>query len=383
MPAPPEHTPSGLRLATIGGIPVYIGSSWFLLAAIIVALIGPQIAASNPDLGAAAYAVALAHALGLLVAVLVHEASHAGVARLFGHTVHAVVADLWGGHTTYDPTKGRPGSAAAIAGVGPLSNGILGFVAFLLLPVVPAGIPSSLVGAFALVNGLLALFNLLPGLPLDGGQLVEALVWKITGTRHTGRVVAGWCGRVVAGLVVLWAVLPLLSGEGLDPFRVIWVLLIAAFLWRGASAAVQAGESLGVLARIDPDSVIRPAVAVHERSVVADVSRHDEHAWVPVVIDAGGRPTAMISGAALDSVPAAERAHTPVAAVMAPQPPEWVVALDGERSDQVRALVQAFQEHDLAVLAVTRGGRMVGVVSVHELGDALRRAQGQPGRARP
>ena len=93
---------SGLRLATIGGVPVYIGGSWPIIAVIIVVTFGPQIADGRPGLGAAAYLVALAYALLLLVSVLAHEAAHAVVATRSGYRVNRVVADLWGGHTAYE-----------------------------------------------------------------------------------------------------------------------------------------------------------------------------------------------------------------------------------------------------------------------------------------
>ncbi len=379
MAASPDR-PSGLRVASVGGVPVYVGSSWLILAVVVIALVGPGIAADRPDLGALAYGVGALYAVGLLVAVLVHEAAHAVVARGVGHRVHAVVADIWGGHTTYDPSRGTPGSAAAIAVVGPLSNLVLGLLAWGVHPFVPEGVPSGLLGAFAFVNVLLAAFNLLPGLPLDGGQLVEAAVWRLTGSRPRGRVVAGWCGRAVVVVVVVWALgLPLLSGARPDLFRVVWTVLICAFLWQGATAAIAAGQSLGVLARLDPARVIRPARAVSERAVLADVDPRAAHG-VPVVVDALGRPLALLSAAAMDGVPEELRDRTPVSAVMARQPSEWVVPLEGDPEEDLIALVRTFQDTRASHLAVTRGGVLAGVVSVHELGAALDEVQGRPPR---
>src|SRR5471032_2027670 len=97
-----RRSASGLRLATVGGVPVYIGRSWSFIVVIIVVTYGPQIADGRPDLGLGAYAVALAYAGLLLVSVLAHEAAHAVVATRSGYRVNRVVADLWGGHTAYD-----------------------------------------------------------------------------------------------------------------------------------------------------------------------------------------------------------------------------------------------------------------------------------------
>ena len=176
----PEPAP-GLRVATLGGVPVYIGKSWGILAVIIIALIGPQL---QDRLGATAYLVAAAYALLLLLAVMVHEAAHAIGARAFGFPVHRVVADLWGGHTALDVSRSTPGRSAVVAVVGPLANLLLSALGYAVAAMLPDGIAHGLANIFGFLNLMLALFNLLPGLPLDGGQLVEAAAWKLTGDRY-------------------------------------------------------------------------------------------------------------------------------------------------------------------------------------------------------
>lgn len=98
---------------------------------------------------------------------------------------------------------------------------------------------------------------------------------------------------------------------------------------------------------------------------------------MPVVVDGRGLPIALLSGAALDGVPAELRGRTPVSAVMARQAPDWVVALDGDPQDDLVTLVRAFQTSRLQLVAVTRQGRLAGVVSVRELGAALESADGR------
>ena len=103
------------------------------------------------------------------------------------------------------------------------------------------GIAHGLAEAFGWLNLILALFNLLPGLPLDGGQLVESLVWRLTGDRHRGRVVAGYCGIAVTLLVVFWFVgRPFLRGDQPNFAAFGWTLLICFFLWQGARSAITA-----------------------------------------------------------------------------------------------------------------------------------------------
>lgn len=168
--APPQRAP-GLRIATLAGIPVYIGRTWPIIAVVILVLYGPSLQASRPDLGSGAYLVAAAFALLLLVSVLAHEAAHALVARAFGYRVSRVVADLWGGHTAYESAGKTPGASALVAVVGPATNGVLAVIAWQLSHLVPGGgVAHILLGATAWTNGFVALFNVLPGCPWTAGS---------------------------------------------------------------------------------------------------------------------------------------------------------------------------------------------------------------------
>ncbi len=365
-----DDRPSGIRLAVVAGVPVYLGWSWLLMAGVIIMIFGPGFAQSRPDLGVLAYGVAGLYAVSLLVAVLTHEGAHAAMARMFGHRVHRVVADLWGGHTAFDPSRGTPGSAAAIAVVGPLANGVLALAAVLAHPFVPPGVPSALVGAFGVINGLLAAFNLLPGLPLDGGQIVEAGVWKVTGRRPLARVVAGWSGRVLTLVTVaLLLGIPLLQGQRPSSLSVIWVALVGMFLWRGASSAVEQGKALQALDTIRLDEVITPVPTLSDR---ASVSELGPTSVPPVVLDRAGIPVGIVMPGSTDAVPVEVRDRTPVSAVTTRQPPEWVVEIG---PDGLLDLVRAFQTRRLQVLAVTEGGRLRGVATVESMNRALSRAQ--------
>jgi Zn-dependent protease len=364
-----DHRPSGLRLATVGGVPVYVGGSWAIIAVVLVALIGPSTASRRPDLGVLAYGVGALFALLLLVAVLVHEAAHAMAARGFGLPVVRIVADLWGGHTAFESGRSTPGSAAVIAVVGPLANGALALAAWAALGATPDGIPQDLLGGFALLNGALAAFNLLPGLPLDGGALVESAVWRATGSRNRGMVVAGWAGRVVTVLVVVWFVLrPLAAGRGLDLFDIAWTLFIAFFLWAGASGAIRGGRTLEALSRIRLADVMRP-VATARPEQTMDQAAYGSHALV--LVDGSGSPVALVSGEDAVQVPAELWGRTPLSAVSRPQPRGW--AVEADPSGDIVPVVMALQEAATSIAAVTHGGRVVGVVLTGDVNRAMER----------
>jgi Zn-dependent protease len=366
----------GLRLATIGGVPVYIGRSWPIIAVIIVVTFGPQVASGRPGLGLGAYAVALAYAVLLLVSVLAHEAAHAVVATRSGYQVNRVVADLWGGHTAYDSSTARPGASALVAVAGPAANALLALVGWLAAPHITGDITSLLVGAMVLTNAFVAAFNLLPGLPLDGGFLVDALVWRITGRRESGLIAAGWCGRVVTVLVVLWFVgLPLLNGERPDLFNLVWAVFIGGFLWVGATNAIRSGHGSRLLAGIRIDSVWRRAASLpaHASAAQALVLRTSGQGGTAVVVEDGGRNAiGLVDDEALRAIPEQSRESVPVTSAMRQQPHGWVVEATPDQS--IATVVMIMQSLGIRAVPV-RGpdGRIGGIVLADDLEVALSR----------
>jgi Zn-dependent protease len=379
MPDAPETTsqPSpGLKVATLGGVPVYIGRTWPVIAIIIVATFGPQIGNGRPDLGIRAYLVAAAFSVLLLLSVLAHEAAHAVVATRFGYRVDRVVADLWGGHTAYDTAQSRPGPSAVVAVAGPAANGAIAVLGWLLAHQAPGGVPSLLLGAVVWTNGFVALFNLLPGLPLDGGFLVDALVWRVTGNRDLGLIAAGWCGRVVTLLVLAWALLlPFVRGYPPSLFTVVWAGVIGAFLWAGASNAIRTGRARTALSAITIGSVWRRASSLPAASSAAD-------AWAlrasglggtaVVVVAEDGSALGLVDDDALLGIPDEARSATPVMAAVRQQPAGWVV--DADPDAPVTSVVETMQTLQVGAVPVRpRSGRIEGIVLAGDLEAALSR----------
>ncbi len=365
----------GLRLATIGGVPVYIGRSWPIIGVIIVATYGPQVARSRPDLGFGAFAVALAYAVLLLVSVLAHEAAHAVVATRAGYRVNRVVADLWGGHTAYDSSTARPGASALVAIAGPAANALLALLGALVTPYIPDGIPSLLLRAMWFTNAFVAAFNLLPGLPLDGGFLVDSLVWRITGRRESGLIAAGWCGRVVTVVVVLAFVgWPLLNGQPPDLFNLVWAFFIGAFLWVGATNAIRAGRGSRLLAGIRIDSVWRRAASLpaHASAAQALALRTSGPGTAVVIEDDGRKAIGLLDDDALRTIPEQSLGGVLVTSVMRQQPDGWVVEATPDQS--IATVVNAMQGLGIGAVPV-RGpdGRISGIVFAPDLEAALSR----------
>ena len=371
----------GWHLATIGGVPVYIGKSWPFIALFIAATYGPGVVNSHPELGVGAYVVAVAFAVLLLLSVLAHEASHALVATRMGYRVNRVVADLWGGHTAYDSSSARPGASALVAIAGPAANALLAAVGWLAMSAVPLGITSLLVGAIVYANAFVAGFNMLPGLPLDGGFLVDSLVWRITGSRESGLIAAGWCGRAVTVLVVLWFVgWPLLNAQPPDLFNVLLGVFIGSFLWVGATNAIRGGRGSRLLAGIRIDSVWRPAAVLPARASAAQALalRGGGPGGTAVVVeDDGRRAIGLVDDEALGAIPEQSLGGVSVTAVMRLQPDGWVVEATPDQS--IAAVVVAMQHLGIGAVPVRgRDGRITGIVLSSDLEAALSRRPASP-----
>ncbi|MEO7070863.1 MAG: M50 family metallopeptidase [Nostocoides sp.] len=367
MSAQPQSPASGgFLVGQVGGAPVRIGYSWLVLAVVVVVAVAPNVKASRPDLGTGAYAVGLAVALVLLVAVLAHEFAHALVARAFGARVVAIVADLFGGHTSFDGRALGPGRSAAVAFAGPLTNGLLGGIFYLFTSTMDSGVPLYLLDKFALVNIYLAGFNLLPGLPLDGGQLVESAVWAGTGNRHKGTVVSAWCGRIVTILVVLWwVVLPIVRGQGLGPY-LLWGLLLASFLWRGASSALTRGQVLGRIDRVALSQLIVALPVIRETdSVELAAARAPGGA---IVLSAADQPIGLVLSDAVAQVPVDRRAGTTVGAILVRQPYTWVI---DATSEDALPVVQELAQRNIPIAVVRREGRLIGVIQAGDVERVL------------
>lgn len=360
----------GIFLGRLAGVPVYLAPSWFVIALVVVVVFAPQVQEAVGLLPPATFAVAAVYAVLLLVSVLVHEFAHALTARALGLPVQQVVADLWGGHTQFADEAPTPGRSALVAVVGPLANGLLAGMGAAVTPLVQGDVTRLLVLALVFSNAFVAVFNLAPGLPLDGGRVVESLVWAVSGRRWAGTLAAGWCGRVVAAAALVWGlVLPLLAGRRPSAFTVVWSLMIAVLLWQGAGSAVSLGRLRRAAARLDLAGFTEPARGYPVGT--DDWQRADlmltGHA---VAVDPGGRPVGLLrraDAAALQGAPQPPSPGTPLQSVMTALPTAVVRAgSDGDTVLRVLATTSA-----VAVVVVDEAGRVVGLAEAGPLVQAL------------
>jgi Zn-dependent protease len=230
----------GWQIARVWGIPVLIHPTWLIILLISTVAFARdyQPAASGGDL--MIWGLAFLTALLLFVSVLLHELGHSLVALSQGVKVISIKLFLLGGVASVDRECATPKGAALVAAAGPAVSLVLAGL-FLALRV-PAGQLAPGLGQMVLQLGLLnltlALFNLLPGLPLDGGLLLKALVWQISGSQRRGIQVANGCGRFLSFMALglgTWMLLKGVGGPGL------WLLVLG---WFGLGAASRQSQLL-------------------------------------------------------------------------------------------------------------------------------------------
>lgn len=366
--------PGTFRLGSIAGSEVRITSSWFLIAALIAVVMAPRVDQVQPDLGAWKYLVGFTFAVVLYFSVLLHEASHAVMARRYGFAVDAITLHFLGGMTAIRGETRTPRQEFMIAVVGPLTSIGVGAAAVGLWFVTPEGLLRMAVEGLAGANLLIGALNLVPGLPLDGGRVLKAFVWRVTGRMHTGTMAAGWGGRVVAVAVLSW---PLwqeyVLGVPADVLDVILVLVVAAFLWSGASAAMASARVRRKLPAIVARDLARRALAVPSDLPLAEAVRRarEAEAGSIVTVTTGGNPEGVVNEEAMLATPEDRRPWVPVSTVARTleEGLRLPVAITGEE------LVRAINANPAGeYLLVDEDGSIYGVLATADVDRAFRDA---------
>ena len=270
----PQRPPGTFKVGTIAGSDVLVTSSWFLIAALIAWVVAPRVDQVAPGLGGLKYVAGFAFAVILYLSVLLHEASHAYMARHYGYQVSSITLHFLGGATAIEGEARTPRQELMIAVVGPLTSIGVGLAALALWFVTPDGLLLMAVEGLAGANLIVGVLNLVPGLPLDGGRVLKSIVWGATGDMLKGTVVAAWTGRMTAVAALAWPLLqePLL-GTTPDVFDVLLAGMVALFLWTAASSALQSARARSSLPALVARRLARRALAVPDDLPLAEAVR--------------------------------------------------------------------------------------------------------------
>ena len=220
-------------------------------------------------------------------------------------------------------------------------------------------------------NLFVGVYNLLPGLPLDGGSMLAAVVWKISGRELTGSIVASWAGRVVALLTALLPfLLAWLSGTAPDTFFMVWAAVIAVFLWTGSTQSLRAAKVRARLPALTVRGLVRSALPVTADVPLAEALRRlaESGAAALVVTDSEQRPTGLVSEAAVAATPEERRPWVNVGTVARRLEPGLVLRTDLSGEDMITALQQTPATE---YLVQDPDGRVQGVLSAADVQRAF------------
>lgn len=370
----PARRPGQLRIGSIAGTDVFLSSSWFVVAGLIAVLLAPRVEQIQPGLGVWKYVAGLIFAIVLYGSVLLHEASHAVMARYYGYPVSSISLNFLGGMTAVEGEARTPRHELMIAVVGPLTSLAVGAGAVGLWFITPDGLLLMTVEGLAGANLLVGLINLVPGLPLDGGRVLKAAVWGVSGNMHRGTVAAAWGGRVAALLVLGW---PWAQYEifGITPDWIDFGLafIVGLFLWTGANASLSSARIRRRLPALVARNLARRTLTVPADLPLSEAVRRAQAAQAGsiVTVDREGRPEGIVSEAAVLATPEERRPWVPVSAVTrsAGAGATLPATLAGEE------LVVAISQHpSTEYLLMEDDGAIFGVLTTADVDRAFRAA---------
>jgi len=370
-----RRTPPGtFRLGTVAGIDVTVANSWFLIVGLIAVLLAPRIEQAAPGIGGWAYLAGVAFAVLLYLSVLLHEISHALAARAFQMPVHSINLHFLGGATEIEGEAATPWREFVIAVVGPLTSLAVGGLALLGVGLFEdEGLGRFTVGALAGANIVVGIINLVPGLPLDGGRVLQAIVWGITRRRGVGVVVAAWGGRVAAILAIGSPMIILAFGAQPDIIDYLIGFMIGAFLWAGATQALLVTKVRSKLPGLHARRLARPAIGVPADLPMAEAVRRaqEAHAGSLVVVTTEGRPLGIVNEAAVVSTPEERRPWVPIGDLARRLEDGLMLAADLSGEDLLKAMQRTPASE---YVLMEPSGAVYGVLVAKDVDRAFREA---------
>lgn len=352
-----------IRIGSLFGIPFFVNLSWFLVLGLVTLTYSNGLSSQFPWLAAGVpLLLGLVTALLLFASVLAHELGHSFVAMRQGIEVRSITLFLFGGLANLEKESKTPAGAFWVAIAGPLVSFMLfGILTFLAVSTPVTGPFAAILGVLASVNLALGLFNLIPGLPLDGGNILKAAVWKLTGNPYKGVKFASWVGQIFGWVAIASGLLPLVfAGNSSN----LWNLLVGWFLLQNASQAAQFAtvrEQLVGLTAADAVTQNSPVVASSlSLREFADRTILNPDNWKKfLVTNDEGRLVGTISVDVLNSIPRDRWLETSVAEVA--KPIEISSTVSSEKT--LIEAIELLETKQLSALAVIReNGVLVGLL---------------------
>lgn len=372
-----------ITVARIHGIPVRIDFRWFIVFFLSVWLIAVNLShggmwvMQGPLLPVSvwtAWVLGVVTTLGLFLSVLGHELSHALMARAEGIEIEEIVLHPFGGLARLRNEPNSPGAEFRIAVAGPAASFIFAVVGFLLMYLIRIAEYRIVAGALGLVslgNLLLAIFNLFPGYPLDGGRVLRALLWRRAGNIKEATRMAGICGMLIAAILIIFGVYMVIAPNFRSYFMGLWSVLVGLFLFDAAYSVVKhsrqrmryvVSEAMSAPFSIEPDTLI-------SQLIDTILPLHRQTAF-PVALQQ--RLHGMLSLEDLKSLPRDKWHSTRARDVMRPIAPRFFV----EPNATIEVAKDLMSRNGIGSLAVVgKNGELVGFL---QNGTFKRRKRSKP-----
>jgi len=362
----------GIIIARPFGIPVFISPYWFVVAAVLVVLYSSSDNLPGTVQGTVPrYLVAVAFVVLLYLSVLIHELSHSVVARAFHLPVRRILLYPLGGFSEIEQEPPTPGQEFLVSAAGPAMSLLLAALGFAVYELFnPAGIPGVLLDRLIIANAIVGVFNLLPGLPLDGGRLLRAALWKATGKNGHSTMLAAWAGRAI-GVALVLAVLVLPDSEiGLVNGYGIWLVAVAAFMWMSAGQALRSARVRERVPALNARALARRAIPIPSNLPLAEAIRRADlaQARALVVVDHDAKPIAIVNETAVIATPEQRRPWIDAGSLARNLDPDMILSADLSGMDLIEAVRRAPASE---YLLVEPSGQVYGVLATTDLDHAF------------
>ncbi|HVQ36025.1 MAG TPA: M50 family metallopeptidase [Pyrinomonadaceae bacterium] len=377
-----------LTIARVYGIPVRIDYRWFAVFGLSVWLIASNLHSHSLQLGnvampplrsMTAWLLAVITTAGLFLSVFGHELSHALMARAEGIEIDEIVLHPFGGLARLRTEPQNPRAELRIAAAGPAASFVFALLAFGGTQIAAlGGYTATFVVFFLLAAGnlLLALFNLLPGYPLDGGRVLRAILWRKSGNMNEATRMAGICGMLIAGMLILFGIYILVAPNWRPSqpyFMGGWSILVGLFLLDTAAKVVkgaQGGRLVSVGDAMSQPFAIEPGMMVSR--LVDDILPLHRQTSFPVAVN--GQLHGILSLEDLKLLPRESWTKTRVQTVMRPVSPQFFV----DPATTLNSAQEIMKVNGIGSLAVVNAqGNLVGFLQLGKV-TRQRRSKSRP-----
>lgn len=356
-----------IKLGRIFGVAVGLHYSWIIIAFLVTLSLRSQFAIDHPDWGApTTWTIAIITGLLFFVSILLHELSHAAVAKLRGIPVRAITLFALGGVAQIEKDAADAKSEFWMGIIGPITSIAIGIVCLVLAWLLGWGLavgtgspPAAMFMWLGVINIALGIFNMIPGFPLDGGRVLRAVVWWVTGDANRSTRIAAGVGKLVAlGFIVL-GIWRFFSGAG---FGGLWIAFIGWFLLDAARAS---GAQVEITERLNG---VKVGDVMAQQFPIVDANSNlqtfvQEH-LLPTghrcfVVSEQGRPAGIITPHEVKAVDRARWPYTTLGDLMRPLESLRTVS----PQQPVAEALEMMGREDVNQMPVVQDGRLAGIIT--------------------